>query len=527
MRITRVLLLTTTLGLASALPAQLAGPYVVGPGGSFPDMTTAISTLNSVGVVAPVSFLVLGNETGPWTLGTFPGQGPANPVLFDGQGTVTISGTQPLLTLNGCASVTFRGFNASLAAGSNGVVVNTGTADCTFVGCDFQAPSATSGSSTGTAAVFNLVGGTGTRIEDSTFGGSYEAMYAQAASDLTTVQNCRITGGGFWIMRCAGSNIVIANNFITGASNYGISCGVSGNTASGANLKIWNNSIFINHPTTSSQYCSLRWYSANTTTEVVGNAIFDNYGATGALNMWCSGALRPALMDYNCLWSNIAGYNCVYAGANLNFAGWQALGFDLNSISADPMYVSPTTTPAVLDLQPGSPCEFVGTILPSVLTDHYHSMRTFPTSIGAHETTGATAASYAVFGGGCAGSAGVPTNTAWPTPVVGLTSTITVGNLPATNVAVMVIGLSNTTASFAPLPFHLAPLGAPGCSARVRFDVMSVIVGSAGSANYNLGVPSMPSLIGLRVYTQAYTIDPGMNLLGMTPSDAATATIGV
>src|SRR5262249_16301078 len=96
----RLVLFATALGLATSLPAQLRGGVVVGPGGSFRNMGAAIQLLTSVGVAGPVSFLVTANDTGPWTLGAFPGQGPTHPVLFDGQGTVAISGTQPVLTLN-------------------------------------------------------------------------------------------------------------------------------------------------------------------------------------------------------------------------------------------------------------------------------------------------------------------------------------------------------------------------------------------------------------------------------------------
>lgn len=529
MRTPNAFLFVSFLGLAAALPAQLAGNYTVGLGGSYANMSAAIADLTTLGVVAPVTFTVLANDTGPWTIGPFAGQGPANPVVFDTVGPITLTGAQPVLTLNGCANVTFRGFNGTFTHTPNAFQVNAGTADCTFSNCDFTANVSTSGTSTatGASALFNLAGGSGTRIEDCTFGGAYESIYAQFASSNTTIERCRILGGGFWIMRLAGSDITLVNNFITGSSYYGISAGISGNTASGANLKIWHNSVYINHPTTASQYCSLRWYSGAAGTEVVNNVFFDQYGGTGALNMWCSGALRPTLMDYNCLWSNIAGYNCVYAGANRTFAAWQGLGFDLNSISVDPMYVAPTATPPDLSLQPGSLCSMAGTVLANVLTDIFLYPRTPPVSIGADEEDSGIPASYVLYANGCAGTAGVVSNTASAPPRLGSTSTITFGNLPGASLAIAAIGFSSTTSSFGPLPLNLAVFGAPGCFANMSAEMTTFLLGAGGSASLPMGTPNDPGVMGLSYYVQAFALDPALNALGVSTSDAAAATVGL
>ena len=396
------MLLAAVVGLASTLPAQLAGTYTVGPTGTYANMAAAITALTTSGVAAPVTFVVSANDTGPWTIGAFAGQGPANPVTFDGQGLVTISGGQPVLTLNGCASVTMRGFRGTFSNSTNAILINAGTVDCVFTGCDFQAPVTTSGGALGVSAVINFAGGSGCRVEDSTFGGGYESIYSGVGNSTTTVQRCHIIGGGWWIMRLAGSDFHLVNNFITGVSNYGISGGVSGQ-ANGPNLKILHNSVYIAHPSAGSQYCSLRWYSSAAGTEVVDNIFYDFYPTTGVFNMWCSGSLRPAVMDFNCLWSNIAGYTPVYAGANQTLASWQALGFDINSFQADPMFVAPGGTPADLTLQPGSPCASSGTTLPTVLDDIFGTPRTPPVSIGAHESSnsGGVFASHVTYGSGC------------------------------------------------------------------------------------------------------------------------------
>jgi len=505
------------LGIAASLPAQLAGTYAVGPGGTYPDIAAAVAALNTSGVSGPVTFFVTANDaSGPWTIGAFPGQGPANPVVFDALNPVTISGAQPLLTLNGCASVTFRGFNGSFTGATSAFVVNAGTTDCVFSRCSFQATVVTSGQ-----ALFNLVGGSGCRFEDSSFGGGYEAMYAQAGNDRTTVERCRITGGGFWIMRIDGTNFMLVNNFISGRSNYGIRAG-----ATCTNLKIWHNSVSSYHPANAgTQYCTLRWYANVPGTEVVNNIFYDDYPGTAGNNLWCSGSNRPALMNHNCLWSNAAGYTPVFAGTAQTFASWQALGFDVNSIAADPQFVAPTATPADFSLQAGSPCAQAGTFLVPVLTDFFLAPRTPPVSIGAHEQDG-IAASYTVFGAGCAGSAGIPSNTAVAPPRIGQPITITFGNLPATNAAVAILGLSNTSSAYGPLPLNLAVFGAPGCWGRVSADATAFLFGSGVSASYFSAIPNQAQLIGVGYFTQALVLD-AVNPLGAIMSDAAAARIGL
>ncbi|HEX5052636.1 MAG TPA: right-handed parallel beta-helix repeat-containing protein [Planctomycetota bacterium] len=524
MRSPQLLLTSVLLLSAASLPAQLAGTYVVGPGGSYPNIAAAITALSASGVAAPVTFLVLANDTGPWTIPAFAGQGPLNPVVFDTVSPITISGPQPLLTLNGCASVTFRGFNGTFTSSSNTFVINSGTTDCVFTNCDFRANVATSG-----VAVFNFAGGSGCRIEDSTFGGAYEALYSAVANTGTTVQRCRIIGGGWRIMTLGGTDFTLVNNYITGTTNYGINGGIPSTPTSGVNLKIWHNSVYIAHPTSGSQYCSLRWYSSAGGTEVVDNVFYDYFptSSTTVFNLWCLGALRPALMDYNCLWSNQPGYVPVFASANQTFAQWQALGFDTHSIQADPMFVAPTAMVPDLALQAGSPCATAGFTLPSVLTDFSLAPRTPPVSIGADEDDSGAGATYAIFGAGCAGSAGVVSNTIDTPPQLGQVSTITFGNLPPPNIAFALVGLSNTVSAFGPLPIDLTILGAPGCMARVSLDVATGLSGVGGTVDLVFLTPNQMSLLGFTFYTQALAFDPPINAFGASFSDAAIAIVGL
>jgi hypothetical protein len=518
-------LLVVALATAAVCPAQLAGSYVVGPAGNFPDIASAISALTTSGVAGPVTFTVTANDTGPWSIPAFAGQGPANPVVFDAVGAITIGGTQPVLTLAGCASVTFRGFSGTfLATPSPSAFSITGsTADCSFVACDFHAPVATSGQ--GLIAVSS---GTGFRIVDSAFGGAFEALNVNAAATGTVVERCRVLGGGNWIMRIAGPDTELVNNVITGNSSFGISCGVSGQPTSAANLKIRHNTIRITHNATTStnQHCTLRWYTSAPGTEVTNNVLVDEFPGANGFNMWCSGAHRPAVMDFNCLWSNSTTYFPVFATVNQTFAAWQALGFDTNSIQADPLFVAPGAVPPDLSLQSTSPCAAAGTSIAAVPTDFLLAPRTVPVSIGAYEQDSGVA-SYTVFGAGCAGTAGVPTNTISAPPQLGTSPSITFGNLPAPNVVAVALGLSNTQYGALPLPFDLGVLGAPGCDARVSLDATLGVVGSAGTASLVFPIPNNPVFVGFVFHTQALVLDPPLNALGLSTSAAATAIVGL
>jgi hypothetical protein len=133
---------------------------------------------------------------------------------------------------------------------------------------------------------------------------------------------------------------------------------------------------------------------------------------------------------------------------------------------------------------------------------------------------------YALFGNGCAGSAGVPTNTAAAPPRIGQTMVANVGNLPPPAVLLFMVGLSRTTSPFGALPLSLAALGAPGCTGYVSPDSIQFLLGSGGAAAFSLAIPGSQSWLGYQFFTQALVLDPGRNALGAVVSDAAAATIG-
>jgi hypothetical protein len=135
------------------------------------------------------------------------------------------------------------------------------------------------------------------------------------------------------------------------------------------------------------------------------------------------------------------------------------------------------------------------------------------------------------FGTSCKGSKGFE-------PVLGIAKNVAVAgifdtevyNVPPQTAAISVLGISNTFYGALPLPFDLAPLGAPGCVLRVSMDVMQpAITTGAGDGNgvarVTWAIPNAPSLRGLNLYFQALTIDAPANKLGLTLSMGLRAVI--
>lgn len=130
-------------------------------------------------------------------------------------------------------------------------------------------------------------------------------------------------------------------------------------------------------------------------------------------------------------------------------------------------------------------------------------------------------------GAGCAGSAGIPTHTANGTPEIGQSVNYAVGNAPPVALAVALFGFDNVSWNGAPLPFDLAPIGAPGCRLRVNGVISEPrITNIAGAAVATIAFPNDPSLIGAQLFTQYLVVDAPANALGLTFSAAMRTTLG-
>lgn len=343
--------------LALSAPSQLSGSYTVGAGGNYANLALAIADLNTLGVSAPVSFLVTGPEAGPFTINAFPGMGAANPVYFLGGGTAALTITAgTVLTLNGCTNIIIDGFTGTFTTGSAIAIAGSNN---TIRACNFSMPVVTSGT---TNKIFAINSGTGVIIEDNTFGGGYEAFGSLGPCDQLLIQRNRIQGGGFWTGQILGTNVTFRNNFVYGTTQYGLRAG-----AATTNLRILNNSFYMTQATGSTQFCALRWYGT-TYGEVINNSFTDvQVGANGNI-MWCSGTLVPTVMDYN-THNLVNGLGIVsISNVQYTFAQWQATGKDLNGSVGDPLYVNVGATPPDLHISPASP-NFLSGVTNANVTD--------------------------------------------------------------------------------------------------------------------------------------------------------------
>ena len=109
-------------------------------------------------------------------------------------------------------------------------------------------------------------------------------------------------------------------------------------------------------------------------------------------------------------------------------------------------------------------------------------------------------------------------------PRIGANFTASIGNLPWTGPALMLLGLSNTTYGGSPLPLDLGFLGAPTCLLRTSIDDVQVLNNVLGAATWSWTIPPVP---GASFYAQVLPVDPTINGLGMTASNAAHGVIGL
>jgi hypothetical protein len=135
---------------------------------------------------------------------------------------------------------------------------------------------------------------------------------------------------------------------------------------------------------------------------------------------------------------------------------------------------------------------------------------------------------FAPFGNACPGTAGsvtlgvVPGYGAW----LGDTLQLALGNLPANQPVVVVVGASRTRWGSIPLPFLLDALGAPGCSLHTSVATMTAAMTQGNRGVWSQAIPDDLALRGGRFYTQALAVDPAANPAGFTLTTAAEVTIG-
>ncbi len=138
-----------------------------------------------------------------------------------------------------------------------------------------------------------------------------------------------------------------------------------------------------------------------------------------------------------------------------------------------------------------------------------------------------TTGSVTPFGAGCRGSNNlIPTMIAPNTPRVGTLFTQRVGNVPGSALVILGTGGSRTSWQGVGLPASLAGFGAPQCSVLVAFDLSLTRTAVAGTATFDIALPTDPGLVGAHVFQQGFVLDAGANALGATLTPGADIMIG-
>lgn len=128
-------------------------------------------------------------------------------------------------------------------------------------------------------------------------------------------------------------------------------------------------------------------------------------------------------------------------------------------------------------------------------------------------------------GAGCPGTVGAPLLVA-TTPRLGSTVTLTAAGLRPNQFAFVVVGFSTTLWNGTPLPWDLAAIGMPGCTAWCSADLSVGGLTTNGVLQTSLALGSNPSSLGTNLHSQALGLDPGANAFGGVVSNALTLTIG-
>lgn len=126
------------------------------------------------------------------------------------------------------------------------------------------------------------------------------------------------------------------------------------------------------------------------------------------------------------------------------------------------------------------------------------------------------------FGMGCTGSNGVPVIDAPDAPRLGVTYVLQCANMnPTTGLGAFVLSLTET----APTP--LDSIGMIGCTAYITPDLLvSVTPSGIGVGTWSALIPNNQNLLGIEMFAQGLSIDPGINPAWLISSNAHVGVLG-
>lgn len=440
----RSLLLAVLLLAATFAKAQpLNGTYTVGPAGSYATLAAAITALQTNGVNGPVYMdIISGIYTGNWTINAIAGTSTINRVTFRSQAlnntAVTLTQTlvsNPVVTFNGCAFVSLD--RITIMGSAYGVRYALNAPDCNVTNCIITM-SGTAGlavhSSTSQADRARIENNvitspwvgisfnppTGQWDNDVVVRGNTVSTNGQTAfiwydADNITVEGNTITStgsttttyvNGIDLRDAFGQIIVRSNTVVWGMGSWalylddcqgdpGVPPLIENNmlvktggsiTGSAANILGTNNVLFRHNSvrcTTASHAVQFQFSYTNT---VEGNIM-----ATTAEEVLMTQSATFTSIDHNvyyCTQPNVIRW-AVFSF--YSWATWQGLGWDANSVFADPLFTSTTD----LHILAGSPAIGIAPMPLQVAVDRDGDARGMPSTllpdIGADERTDACA----------------------------------------------------------------------------------------------------------------------------------------
>jgi hypothetical protein len=112
-------------------------------------------------------------------------------------------------------------------------------------------------------------------------------------------------------------------------------------------------------------------------------------------------------------------------------------------------------------------------------------------------------------------------------PTLGAIAQASIGNIPSA-ITVMAVGFNNAWYGPFALPLTLVSFGMTGCNLLHSADVFGLGVSytSPGTATFSQQIPNNPSLVGLRLYLQAFAVAIGVNPGGVIASNGLEWHIG-
>lgn len=133
-------------------------------------------------------------------------------------------------------------------------------------------------------------------------------------------------------------------------------------------------------------------------------------------------------------------------------------------------------------------------------------------------------ATASVGGVGCTGSGGANVLAARDLPWLGGVCTSIATGMPATGLALEVLGLGTAATPLA----AILPQGQPGCTLLVTPDVLAAHVPNAGTVMTSLAIPNAAALVGATLHQQVVALElaAGGAITALTATNRLTLTIG-